>query len=166
MLMLRNRSLASDPIFPRMEGIWKDFDRLFDVFATDWLSTSSWVPPVEVEETDENIRFVLEVPGIRPEDISVTVERNILTVSGEKKTERSAEDAKCHLTERRYGRFTRRFQLPARVDTDAVTARHENGLLTITLPKVPSARPRQIRIETGEAPQLTEASAEASDNAS
>ncbi|HEY8469622.1 MAG TPA: Hsp20/alpha crystallin family protein [Longimicrobiales bacterium] len=163
MLMLRNRSLVSDPVFSRMDGLWKDFDRLFtNVFATDWLSTGAWVPPVEVEETGEHIRYVLEVPGIRPEDISVTVERNILTVSGEKKEERSAENATCHLTERRYGRFTRRFQLPARVDADAVAARHENGLLTITLPKVPAARPRQIRIETGEAPQLAETSDSAS----
>lgn len=159
MLMLRHRSPVSDPVFSRMNGLWQDFDRLFtNVFATDWMSGGAWMPPVEVEETGEHIRYVLEVPGIRPEDINVTVERSVLTVSGEKKAERSEENATCRLTERRYGRFTRRFQLPARVDADAVTARHENGLLTITLPKVPAARPRQIRIETGEAPQLTEAS--------
>jgi len=158
MLVARNRSLVSDPVFSKMNGLWQDFDRLFEnVFATDWLNTGAWMPPAEVEETGEHIRFVLEVPGIRPADIDVTVERNTLTISGEKKAERSQENATCHLTERRYGRFTRRFQLPARVDANAVTARYENGLLTITLPKVPDARPRQIRIETGEAPQLTEA---------
>lgn len=162
MLLARNHSPVSDPVFSRMNGLWQDFDRLFTgVFAPDWINGGAWMPPVEVEETGERIRYVLEVPGIRPEDISVTVERNVLTISGEKKAERSEENAAYHLTERRYGRFTRSFQLPARVDADAVTARHENGLLTITLPKVPAARPRQIRIETGEAPQLTEASGSA-----
>jgi len=159
MLITRNRSLLSDPVFARMDGFWRDFDRLVsNVFATDWTDTGAWIPPAEVEETGEHIRYVFEVPGIRPEELDVTVERNVLTISGEKKAERSEENATYHLTERRYGRFTRSFQLPARVDADAVTARYENGLLTITLPKVPAARPRQIRIETGTAPQLAEAS--------
>lgn len=162
MLLARNRSLVPAPVFSRMNGLWQDFDRLFmDVLAPDWIGRSAWLPAVEVDETGERIRYVLEVPGIRPEDIDVTVERNVLTISGEKKAERSEENAAYHLTERRYGRFTRSFRLPERVDADAVTAHYENGLLTITLPKVPAARPRQIRIETGAAPQLTEASGSA-----
>ena len=159
MLITRNRSLLSDPVFARMDGFWRDFDRLVsNVFATDWTDTGAWIPPAEVEETGEHIRYVFEVPGIRPEDLNVTVERNVLTISGEKRAERSEENATYHLAERRYGRFTRSFQLPSRVDPDAVTARYENGLLTITLPKVPAARPRQIRIEVGSAPQLPESS--------
>jgi len=157
--MLRNRSLLSDPFLSRANGLWPELDWFFTSFLSPQrASGGEWLPPMEVEETGEHIRYVLEVPGIRPEDIDVRVERNMLTISGEKKSEHAAENAAYHLSERRYGRFTRSFQLPAVVDAESVSAHYENGLLTITLPKVPAARPRQIRIETGAAPQLTEAS--------
>src|SRR5690606_10982271 len=77
MLIARNRNLLSDPVFARMDGFWRDFDRLVsNVFATDWTDTGAWIPPAEIEETGEHIRYVFEVPGIRPEELDVTVERN------------------------------------------------------------------------------------------
>ncbi|MEJ2185926.1 MAG: Hsp20/alpha crystallin family protein [Gemmatimonadota bacterium] len=104
--------------------------------------------PTEVVESDEELRFNMEIPGVRLEDIDLTVENNILTVSGEKKEERKeGENAGSYrLYERRYGRFERSFVLPQHADASRVDARYDNGVLTVTFPKVEEAKPRRIEI--------------------
>jgi HSP20 family protein len=107
--------------------------------------------PTEIVESNEELRFNMEIPGVRLEDIELTVENNILTVSGEKKEERKEgeNEGSYRLYERRYGRFERSFVLPQHADASKVDARYDNGVLTVTFPKVEEAKPRRIEIRVG-----------------
>src|SRR5512140_1806017 len=142
--ILRNR-LAGVAPFETVWDMQREMDRLLD---TVWGRTPSepagWSVPADVVETDNEIRCLLEVPGLKLEDINVTLENNVLTVSGEKKFEElQGEDAKgTYHQERRYGRFDRSFILPRNVDASRVNASYDNGVLTISLPKTEESKPR------------------------
>lgn len=129
----------------------RDIDRVFDrFFGQTGGMTGSWAPVVDVRETKDAIEVVAELPGLRLDDVEVSIENNVLTVSGEKKqgvTEGSPE-AEYHLIERRCGRFERRFTLPRTVDAEKIGARFEHGLLTVTLPKAEASKPRRVEIRT------------------
>jgi HSP20 family protein len=147
MTMLPSLSRRGAMISP-LEALWnlqRDMDHIFNGTTTE---VQAWPLPAEVYETDNEIRFVIEVPGLRPDDIHVTVENNILTVSGEKKAEREEGQAKgeYHLFERRYGRFERSFALPRSVESENINASYDNGLLTVVLPKTEAAKPRRIPV--------------------
>ena len=105
---------------------------------------------VDVRATNDAIEVLAELPGLRAEDVEVNVENNVLTIAGEKKQEVSEENAEAeyHLVERRCGRFERSFTLPRTVTADAIGARFEHGLLTVTLPKAEAAKPRRVEIRT------------------
>lgn len=107
-------------------------------------------PAADVVETENEIRVIVEMPGIRSEDLDLDIENNLLTISGEKHEERTEGDERTtwHLTERRYGQFSRSFVLPRDVDSDAIRASFENGILTITIPKSARARRRKIDISS------------------
>jgi HSP20 family protein len=110
----------------------------------------SWQPPMDVVETAEAVLCLLELPSMRRDDVSITLEDNVLTVSGEKRLRRDGnQEGELRLHERRYGRFQRSLTLPRYVDGSQVRASFEDGLLAITLPKVEQARARQIPIESG-----------------
>jgi len=117
-------------------------------------------PEADVTENDQGIRVMVELPGLRPEDVEVSLENNILTVSGEKREERREEDRnhRWHLSERRYGRFSRSFVLPRDVEQDRIEAGFENGVLTVSVPKSERAKPRRIEIRGGTGEQRIEAS--------
>jgi HSP20 family protein len=150
MIMLPSLTRRGQAISP-FDALWdmrREIDRMFS--GSTELATQAWAMPAEVVETDNEIRFVVEAPGLRPEDLDVTVENNVLTVSGEKKVEHDeGEKGEYHLYERRYGRFERSFALPRRVDTEHVDANYENGVLTVTLRKSESAKPRRIKVDNG-----------------
>lgn len=105
-------------------------------------------PEADVVESENEIRVTLELAGIKPEDIEVNLENNILSITGEKKEEVREEDRekRWHLSERRYGRFSRSFVLPKEVDQDAIQADFDNGVLTVKIPKSERARPRRIEV--------------------
>jgi HSP20 family protein len=129
----------------------REIDRVFDqFFGKAGTMTGPWVPVVDIRETKDAIDVVAELPGMRPEDVEVNVENNILTIAGEKKQEvtESGDGAEYHLIERRCGRFERSFTLPRTVDAEKIEARVEHGLLTITLPKAEAAKPRRVQIRT------------------
>lgn len=107
-------------------------------------------PVADVIETENEIRVTAEMPGLSPEDVSVDIENSVLTISGEKREERTeGEDRSTwHLTERRYGHFSRSFVLPREVDSDAIRASFENGILEVTVPKSEKARRRRIEIQS------------------
>jgi HSP20 family protein len=109
--------------------------------------TSSWIPVCDVFEDKESVEIVAEVPGVRPEDVKLSLENNLLTIRGEKRqvAEESAE--RVHRYERSYGSFERSFALPSTVNADDIEARYDQGLLTVTLPKAEKARPRQIEVK-------------------
>ncbi len=131
-------------------SIWDElsFDRFFRRPAGAQ-GMGLWAPAVDVRETNDEIHVMAELPGLKPEDVSVTVENGVLTISGEKKHEvqEGKEEGNYYLFERRYGRFERSFTLPRTVNADQVNARFRDGVLTIVLPKAEEARPRKVQIE-------------------
>jgi len=111
-------------------------------------AAASWVPPVDVLEEKDKIRIVLELPGLKPEDVNIALEGNVLTVSGTKQQHAEEQTERVHRYERTYGSFERSFTLPASVDSQSIKANYEHGVLTVTLPKTEKAKPRQIQIES------------------
>ena len=88
-----------------------------------------------------------EIPGVRPEDVRLTVENNVLTIQGSKQQVAEERADRVHRYERTYGAFERSFTLPTTVDANSIKASYENGVLTVTLPKVERAKPRQIEVQ-------------------
>lgn len=125
---------------------------LNDVFSgTDWAypdsAAAAWVPAVDVLEQPEAIRIMAELPGVKPEDVKISVEGNVLTLHGTKQQVAEERTERVHRYERTYGAFERSFTLPASVDTQHINAASDNGVLTITLPKAELAKPRQITVQ-------------------
>lgn len=108
---------------------------------------ASWVPPVDIFEEKDAIRIMAEVPGVRPQDVKISLEGNVLTVHGQKQQLAEEQTERVHRYERTYGEFERTFSLPASVDANRISASYEHGVLTITLPKAEQARPREIQVE-------------------
>ena len=98
-------------------------------------------------ETPDNLIVRCELPGVNAEEIEVDINNNILTIRGEKKQEELTDSENYYRVERVYGRFSRSFSLPQRVEGDAVSARYKDGILLITIPKAEEAKPRKIQIE-------------------
>jgi HSP20 family protein len=111
------------------------------------VSTRRWAPAVDIRETDEALTLVAELPGLKREDVTITLENNVLTLSGERKFEKEAKQENYHRIERAYGSFARSFTLPNNVKADQVQAAFKDGVLSITLPKVEEAKPRKIEIK-------------------
>ena len=112
-------------------------------------SSTSFAFPVDVSENDDSYVVKASLPGIKPEDLDVTVRDNTLTITGEMRAEQENKDERYHLRERRWGSFTRSIALPAGVDANNVQAEYENGILTLTLPKSQEARPKRISVKGG-----------------
>lgn len=116
-------------------------------FGHDAFGSGAWLPPVDILETAEGEVVVkAELPDIKREDIKITVENNILTIEGERKSEPKKEADRYHRVERSYGAFRRSFTLPANVDSTKVQANYRDGVLTVTLPRREETRPRQIEV--------------------
>ncbi len=103
--------------------------------------------PVDMYETEEGIVVKSDLPGLKPEDVDVSITENTLTIKGEFETEEETERENVHLRERRYGSFQRSVVLPKRVDAEEAEAEFEDGVLRVTLPTVEEERPKQIRVE-------------------
>jgi len=116
-------------------------------------------PAADVMEAENEIRLTLEVPGLSTGDIDIEMENNVLTISGEKREERSENDDRStwHLTERRYGRFSRSFVLPRDVDQDGIRATFDAGVLRIVIPKSEESRRRRIDVQAGSGSRRVEA---------
>jgi HSP20 family protein len=110
------------------------------------LTTASFVPAVDVYEDEKKVVLKLEVPGIEEKDLDVSVEKNTLTVKGERKFEQEEKEENFHRIERRFGSFYRTFTLPSTVDTENVDAKYEAGVLKLELKKKPEAQPKQIKV--------------------
>jgi len=131
---------ARDP-FALMESLFNG-----EMSRGEELSNRTWAPPVDVRETEESFVVTAELPGLSKDDISITLENNILKLAGERRFERDTKEEEFHRIERSYGSFTRAFSLPSRVTSDNVAAEFKDGILTITVPKAAEARPRRIEI--------------------
>jgi HSP20 family protein len=112
-------------------------------------SLTIWTPAVDIFETEHEIVLKAELPDIDEKDIDVRVEKNTLTLSGERKFEKEYKEENALRMERYYGTFSRTFTLPNIVKLDAVKAEYKNGVLTVKLPKLEEAKPKQIKIAVG-----------------
>jgi HSP20 family protein len=115
----------------------------------EFMTTGTFVPPVDIFEDEHNITLKLEVPGIDQNDIDVRVENSTLTVRGERKFEKDVKEENFHRIERSYGSFSRSFTLPNSVNPEQVNAEYTNGVLTIALAKRAEAKPKQIKVNIG-----------------
>jgi HSP20 family protein len=125
---------------------------LSDAFGgLDWQyrdsAGASWVPPVDIFEDSNEIRIMAELPGVRPQDVKISLESNLLTIHGQKQQVAEERTERVHRYERTYGQFERTFTLPSSVDAGNIKAKYEHGVLTVTLPKVERAKPREIKVD-------------------
>jgi len=108
--------------------------------------TSTWFAPTDVSEDENSLRITMELPGVDPDDVRLSLENNVLTIRGEKKQQIDDNSERVHRFERTYGMFERTFVLPNTVDTDRIDARYENGVLHVSIPRAERAKPREIRV--------------------
>ncbi len=112
-------------------------------------SPQSFVPAVDLSETPEAFIVEVVVPGIKNDDLNITVENNVLLISGEMRAEEERKERNYHRVERRFGSFQRSVALPNRVQADAISAKLENGMLQLEIPKAEEVKPRRIAVSVG-----------------
>jgi HSP20 family protein len=110
--------------------------------------TSTLFAPTDVSEDANSLQISMELPGVQPDDVRLSLENNILTIRGEKRQETDENNERVHRFERVYGSFERTFALPNTVDPEKIEARFENGVLLIRIPKAERARPREIKVNS------------------
>ncbi len=132
-------------------GFHSDFDRLFEGFWNGRRNGDSepvaWRPAMDVSETENEVVVQVDLPGLSRDEIKVNVDKNVLSVHGEKRHESKDEDKRVYRTERTYGSFKRSFTLPSAVDAEKISAAYKDGVLTLTLPKAEEAKPKEIEIK-------------------
>ena len=144
-----------DPFWNRsypvgLGSIQHRMNRLFDSFSNsvdDEDRTVVWSPRVEVTEVEDHYEVTAELPGMNREDVKVELNNDVLTISGEKNSMHEKKDRTVHLCERTYGSFSRSFQLPNQIDAGKIVANFKDGILTLSLPKIEEAKPKQIEIK-------------------
>ncbi len=112
----------------------------------DMLAMADWAPSVDISETDTAYMVKAEIPGVKKEDVKVTLQDGMLTIQGERKQEKEENGKKFHRIERSYGSFVRSFRVPGDADENSVKAEFKDGLLNVTLGKSEKAKPRQINV--------------------
>jgi len=123
------------------------FSDLLDDFFNEAVTTSNtFVPGIDVSETDDQFLVNVELPGMKKDDIDVSIENNRLTISGERKFKEEENGVKFHRVESRYGSFTRTIQLPDNVESDSITANYEDGILNISVDKSEDKVRKKIEI--------------------
>jgi HSP20 family protein len=147
---VRDTLVRWDP-FRDLVSIQDELNRLFGRTFTggETLRPSAggaWMPPMDVFETEDEIVAKVELPGIEPGDVEVSVEDSTLTVSGAREFSSEAKEESYHRVERRYGQFVRAITLPQTADTENVEAHFDKGVLTIEVPKVERAKPKKIEV--------------------
>jgi HSP20 family protein len=139
------------PGFGRLSNLRDEIDRLFDVPLAELARTSSllsgWTPALDLHEDKDSLVVKVEVPGMKKEDIEVSLHDGTLSISGERKSDQTFEGAEVYRAERFFGRFQRTIALPTAVAADQIKAQYKDGVLTITLPKAEEAKPKQIDVQ-------------------
>lgn len=147
--------------FREMANMQNAMDRLFeDAWRGNWSGFNGGFtgfdnPALDIHETDTAYNVAVPLPGINPDDIHVRMQNGTLTISGELPQPKVENNTKVVVQERFYGKFSRSVSLPQHVDADKVDATYENGVLNLTLPKVPEAQPKQIAVKVNGSKQLT-----------
>jgi HSP20 family protein len=142
--------LSTWPGFGRLTDLRDEIDRLFESPLTALARTSNllsgWNPALDLYEDKDNLYVKVELPGMKREEIDVSLHEGSLSVSGERKSEQKHEDAEVYRAERFFGRFQRTVTLPTPVAADKVKAQYKDGILNITLPKTEEAKPKHIDV--------------------
>jgi HSP20 family protein len=122
-------------------------NHLFEPFGEETLPLTTWVPACDIYETDKEIVVKAELPGLKKEDVFVSLDNNVLMIRGERKFEGEVKRENFHRVERTYGEFLRSFTLPTFIDSNKILAEFKDGLLMVTLPKREEAKPKQIEVK-------------------
>ena len=137
-----------------MLSVWDpfaDLNRIQREFEKNYFGPrtrpADFAPPVDVHEDAEALVLRAELPGVKKEDIDVSVDSNVLTLKGERKLEREEEGRRYHRVERSYGTFVRQFQLPSNLDPTSIDAKLTDGVLTLRLQKKAELKPRKIDVK-------------------
>jgi HSP20 family protein len=134
-----------------MNTLPRAFERLFDESLAPRMLTP--LPPdtfelaVDVAEDGEAYIVKATAPGVKPEDVEVTIQDHVLTIQGEAKADKEIEEGRYYLRERRFGSFVRSLTMPAQVKAEAIQATYENGVLTVRLPKMEQEKPKKIAVQ-------------------
>ena len=137
--------------FREVDSLQREMNRLFDNLAParEEGMRMGFVPPAEMEETDNAIHLKLEVPGIEAKDLDVQVTRDAVMISGERKSETKTEEKGATRTEFRYGKFNRVIPLPAQVQNTNVEAEYKDGILNLTIPKAEEEKNKVFKVNLG-----------------
>ncbi len=128
----------------------EEINRLFDVPFGDFGRESeffAWAPAMDLYEDKDNLVVKAELPGMKKEDIEISLHQGSLLISGERKSESQGDEAETSRSERFFGRFQRALELPKAVDPNRVTAVYKDGILTVSLPKTEESKPKQITVK-------------------
>ena len=133
---------------PARELASMEIDRLNHMLNDFYGTGRSWMPAVDIFETNDR-EFVLkaELPDMKREDINITFENGVLTLTGERKADFDETQGTFHRSERTYGRFSRSFTLPATIDANRINAGYKDGILTVRVPQREEAKPKQIAVD-------------------
>ncbi|MFZ2301063.1 MAG: Hsp20/alpha crystallin family protein [Gallionella sp.] len=140
-----------DP-FGELEDISSRLNRIFGRVTTrsepdrEMLATADWMPSVDISETDTAYLVKGEIPGVKKEDVRVTIQDGMLTIQGERKQEKEEKGKKFHRIERSYGSFVRSFRLPDDTDENKVKAEFKDGMINVTLPKSAKAKAKAVEV--------------------
>jgi HSP20 family protein len=142
--------LSAWPTFGRLSNLRDELDTLFELpfwsnFGRQSQLFTGWTPALDLYQNNDNVIAVVELPGMRKEDIEISLHDGMLTIAGERKSQ-TQEGDQGERSERYVGRFRRSITLPTRVDANKVNATYKDGILTITLPKAEEAKPKQIQV--------------------
>lgn len=138
------------PGFGRLTNLRDEIDRLFEAPLTELARSSQllsgWTPAFDVYEDKDNVYVRAELPGMRKEDIDLSLHNGSLSISGERKQDQRFEEAEIYRSERFFGRFQRTIMLPTPVAVDRIKAQYKDGILNVTLPKAEEAKPKHIDV--------------------
>jgi HSP20 family protein len=143
----KNPELTPWSSLDRLSSLRELFDSAFQLAGSAPGLSSGWAPALDVYEDADNVTVQVELAGMKKDDFDISLQDDILTVSGERKSETEKREGESFRSERIFGSFSRSVTLPAPVKSDAVTASYQDGILTVTLPKAEEAKPRKIQVE-------------------
>ena len=152
MQLMNRRTNVWDPI-QELNELQNRFNTLFGRTALrpgngeEALALADWAPVVDISEDDKEFVIKAELPGLKRDEVKVTVEDGVLSISGERKTEKEEKNRKFHRVERSYGSFLRSFTLPEGADATKVNAEFTDGVLNVRLAKTPKAQPKTIEVK-------------------
>jgi HSP20 family protein len=147
-----------------INSLQQEMNRLFSTFfdaptAGNGTSARRWIPAMDLVETDDHYVLMADLPGLSQDDIDLEFEGDVLTLSGERRSEHTARNEGYYRLERATGAFSRSLTLPEGVDPEAVEATFDKGVLTVSIPKPEQRKPKKVAIQVGDAPKTIEGDA-------